>query len=143
MDTDQLSKMTEFDRKVRQLDLSIERFNLETDHMHTELERQQSDVTALKDRLQERVCAAGLQEHDWHRMVDVLQSAIQQDTAVHENHRQDVTAIKEASMQMENHLMVFNHKVGELMNNHSIQSHILPMPCDWIPGGSGPSGSAN
>jgi chromosome segregation ATPase len=133
---DEISKASEFDQQVRELELSISRFNLETDRMQIELDQQVSDIAALSDRLQGKGSNAEQQEHDWRRMVDVLQSMIQQDTTVHEKLVRDVTVIKETSLHMENELTLLNNKVGELIGNNGVQAHVLPMPTDWLPGGS-------
>jgi hypothetical protein len=104
--------------------------------MQVELDQQVSDIAALSNRLQGTVSTSEQQEQDWRRMVNVLQSAIQQDTTAHEDFVRDVTLIKEAALRGENQLMLLNNKVGELMGNNSVQSHILPMPADWLPGES-------
>lgn len=138
MHADEISKASEFDRQVRELELSISRFNLETDRMQIELDQQVSDIAALNNRLQGKGSNIEQQEHDWRRMVNVLQSAIQQDTTVHENIVRDITSIKETSLHMENELTFLNNKVGELIGNNGngVQQHVLPMPADWLPGGS-------
>jgi hypothetical protein len=119
--------------------LSISQFNLETDRMQVELDQQVSDIAALSNRLQGTISTPEKQEQDWRKMVDILQSAIQQDTTLHEDLVRDVTLIKETALRGENQLTLLNNKLGDLLGNNNVQSHILPMPADWLPLGESSS----